>query len=78
MRLLVATPDGMLHARFADLPRYLAPGDLLVVNTSATVAAAVPDGAAMAAPVAGALRRGASPTGTWLVELRAERGAAAG
>ena len=42
VRLLVATPDGVLHARFCDLPRYLAPGDLLVVNTSATVAAAVP------------------------------------
>ena len=42
VRLLVATPDGVLHARFSDLPRYLAPGDLLVVNTSATVAAAVP------------------------------------
>jgi S-adenosylmethionine:tRNA ribosyltransferase-isomerase len=41
VRLLVATPDGMVHARFGDLPRFLSAGDLLVVNTSATVAAAV-------------------------------------
>jgi len=41
VRLLVATPDGMVHARFGDLPRFLSVGDLLVVNTSATMAAAV-------------------------------------
>ena len=40
-RLLVATPDGIVHARFGDLPRFLSAGDLLVVNTSATIAAAV-------------------------------------
>jgi S-adenosylmethionine:tRNA ribosyltransferase-isomerase len=41
VRLLVATPDGMVHARFGDLPRFLSAGDLLVVNTSATIGAAV-------------------------------------
>jgi len=41
VRLLVATPDGLVHARFGDLPRFLSPGDLLVVNSSATIAAAV-------------------------------------
>ena len=41
VRLLVATPDGVLHARFGDLPRFLSAGDILVVNTSATIAAAV-------------------------------------
>jgi S-adenosylmethionine:tRNA ribosyltransferase-isomerase len=41
VRLLVATPDGMVHARFGDLPRFLSAGDLLVINTSATMAAAV-------------------------------------
>jgi len=41
VRLLVATPDGLVHARFGDLPRFLSAGDLLVVNTSATIAAAV-------------------------------------
>jgi S-adenosylmethionine:tRNA ribosyltransferase-isomerase len=41
--MLVATRhDGALaHARFGDLPRFLAAGDVLVVNTSATLAAAV-------------------------------------
>jgi S-adenosylmethionine:tRNA ribosyltransferase-isomerase len=41
VRLLAATPDGMVHARFGDLPRFLSAGDLLVVNTSGTIAAAV-------------------------------------
>jgi S-adenosylmethionine:tRNA ribosyltransferase-isomerase len=41
VRLLAATPDGLVHARFGDLPRFLSPGDLLIVNTSATIAAAV-------------------------------------
>jgi len=41
VRLLVATTDGLAHARFSDLPRFLIPGDLLVVNTSGTLAAAV-------------------------------------
>jgi S-adenosylmethionine:tRNA ribosyltransferase-isomerase len=35
--------DGSLvHARFRELPRILGPGDLLVVNTSATLPAALP------------------------------------
>jgi S-adenosylmethionine:tRNA ribosyltransferase-isomerase len=37
VRLLVATPDGLDHVRFRDLPDHLHPGDVLVVNTSATV-----------------------------------------
>ena len=69
VRLLVASPDGVLHARFADLPRFLAPGDLLVVNTSATLAAAVPgrrpDGRPVLVHWSGPLE-----DGTWLVELR--------
>jgi S-adenosylmethionine:tRNA ribosyltransferase-isomerase len=44
VRMLVAhRSDGRLeHARFRDLPDYLAEGDLLVVNTSATLPAALP------------------------------------
>jgi S-adenosylmethionine:tRNA ribosyltransferase-isomerase len=42
VRLLVASPDGLQHARFGDLPNLLSPGDLLVVNTSATLPAALP------------------------------------
>ena len=41
VRLLVSGEAGVEHARFRDLPRFLRPGDLLVVNTSATLPAAV-------------------------------------
>lgn len=41
VRLLVARPGDVEHRRFRDLPDLLAPGDLVVVNTSATLAAAV-------------------------------------
>lgn len=41
VKLLVARPDGVSHARFADLGDHLCPGDLLVVNNSATLPAAV-------------------------------------
>ena len=68
--MLVATPDGLVHARFADLPRYLAAGDLLVVNTSATVAAAVAGHRGDGRPVL-VHWSGRLPDGGWLVELRA-------
>ena len=44
VRLMVAerATGALTHARFRDLPDVLAPGDLLVVNRSATLAAAVP------------------------------------
>ncbi|WP_329248095.1 S-adenosylmethionine:tRNA ribosyltransferase-isomerase [Actinoallomurus sp. NBC_01490] len=41
VRLLAGTPDGVTHHRFTALPELLRPGDLLVVNTSATLPAAV-------------------------------------
>jgi S-adenosylmethionine:tRNA ribosyltransferase-isomerase len=43
VRLLVSRidTDSIAHSRFADLPRWLSPGDLLVVNTSGTLKAAV-------------------------------------
>ncbi|RJL20394.1 S-adenosylmethionine:tRNA ribosyltransferase-isomerase [Bailinhaonella thermotolerans] len=41
VRLLVAGPSGLRHLRFRDLPDVLAPGDVLVVNNSATLPAAV-------------------------------------
>jgi S-adenosylmethionine:tRNA ribosyltransferase-isomerase len=69
VRLLIATPDGLHHARFADLSNWLRPGDLLVVNTSATLPSAVdglrPDGTPVvvhfSSPVDNA---------RWVVELR--------
>jgi len=41
VRLAVAGPDGTRHERATVLPDLLAPGDVLVVNTSATLPAAV-------------------------------------
>ena len=43
VRLLVSNvaPDSIAHARFSELPRWLSPGDLLVVNTSGTLKAAL-------------------------------------
>ena len=69
VRLLVAGPAGLTHARFADLPRFLSTGDLLVINTSATIAAAVDgrrgDGRPVAVHVSAQL-----DDGSWLAELR--------
>ena len=42
VRLMVSDEDGHRHARFRDLPDYLNPGDLLVVNDSATLPASLP------------------------------------
>jgi S-adenosylmethionine:tRNA ribosyltransferase-isomerase len=42
VRMLVASRAGIRHSRFLDLPDLLEPGDLLVVNTSATLPAALP------------------------------------
>lgn len=42
VRLMVTTPDGHTHAAFRDLPHFLRPGDVLVVNRSATLPASLP------------------------------------
>ncbi len=65
VRLLVGGGDGVTHHAFTDLPGLLTPGDLLVVNTSATLPAAVRlDRLAVHFS-------GPSPSGPyWLVELR--------
>ena len=42
VRLMVTTPDGNIHARFRDLPSFLLPGDLIVINESATMPASLP------------------------------------
>jgi S-adenosylmethionine:tRNA ribosyltransferase-isomerase len=69
VRLLVARPDGMEHVRFRDLPEQLSAGDLVVVNTSATLPAAVSvvrsDGLESPLHVAGEL-----DGGDWVVEVR--------
>jgi S-adenosylmethionine:tRNA ribosyltransferase-isomerase len=39
VKLLVATPERVVHTRFCDLGDHLCAGDLLVVNNSATLPA---------------------------------------
>ncbi len=71
VRLMVShySDDQVQHARFRDLSRFLRPGDLLVVNTSGTLNAALPveraDGTAAALHLSTRL-----PAGLWSVELR--------
>jgi S-adenosylmethionine:tRNA ribosyltransferase-isomerase len=77
VRLLVATPGGVRHTRFAELPRFLQPGDLVVVNTSATLPAAVDGHRRNRRPVTVHFST-ALDDGTWLVELRPPGPAATG
>jgi len=68
--MLVATRrDGVLaHARFRDLPHFLSEGDLLVVNTSATLPAALD--ARLGERQVELRLSTPSPDDTWIVELR--------
>ena len=75
VRLLVASPGGLSHGRFSQLGEFLSPGDLVVVNTSATLAAAV-DGTRGGAPVEVHFSAELDD-GAWVVEVR-PAGAAAG
>ena len=58
-----------VHARFRDLPTVLDPGDLLVINTSATLPASLdavrPDGSVVELHLSTPL-----PAGLWVLELR--------
>jgi S-adenosylmethionine:tRNA ribosyltransferase-isomerase len=69
VRLLVAGDSGIVHSRFDQLGRYLEPGDVLVVNNSATVPAAV-DGRRMERSPVTVHRAARLDDGAWLVELR--------
>jgi S-adenosylmethionine:tRNA ribosyltransferase-isomerase len=72
VRLLVGGPDGVSHHRFTDLPELLAAGDLLVVNRSVTLPAAVDvTGTDLVLHVSTS-----RPDGSWLVELRRRNEAA--
>jgi S-adenosylmethionine:tRNA ribosyltransferase-isomerase len=69
VRLMVVRPDGLRDATFRDLPEHLAPGDLVVVNTSATLPARLDarraDGTSTPLHVSTAL-----DDGDWVVEVR--------
>ncbi|MDQ1375516.1 MAG: S-adenosylmethionine:tRNA ribosyltransferase-isomerase [Actinomycetota bacterium] len=71
VRMLVATKHDLAvtHATFSDLPRFLDAGDLVVVNTSGTLAAAIaatgPAGEQLAVHLSTRL-----PADLWVVEVR--------
>lgn len=71
VRLMISyrSDDRVVHARFRDLPQFLDAGDLVVVNTSATMNAALPatrsDGATFELHLSTRL-----PADLWIVELR--------
>ncbi|WP_234539565.1 S-adenosylmethionine:tRNA ribosyltransferase-isomerase [Streptomyces shenzhenensis] len=68
VRLLVSRGTAVSHHAFAELPCLLRAGDLLVVNTSATLAAAVDGRVGYARVVVHFSTRG--DDGRWAVELR--------
>lgn len=75
VRLMVSriADDRITHARFTDLPELLAPGDLLVVNASATFNAALAarrDGAGRAGQPVMLHLSSPLPDGRWAIELR--------
>jgi S-adenosylmethionine:tRNA ribosyltransferase-isomerase len=69
VRLLVASPEGITHARFRDLPDHLRAGDVVVVNDSATVPGELDAESPSRGPVVLHL---ATPLddGTWVIEVR--------
>ncbi|MET8581893.1 S-adenosylmethionine:tRNA ribosyltransferase-isomerase [Streptomyces collinus] len=73
VRLLVSRGTEVTHHAFAELPRLLRAGDLLVVNTSPTLAAAVDGRIGHARVVVHFSTRG--DDGRWAVELRDPDGA---
>ena len=75
VRLLVARPDSLINTHFHQIGRFLRPGDLALVNTSATVAAALdgrrPTGEHVVVHVSTGL-----DDGTAVIELRSSPDAA--
>ncbi len=75
VRLMVSYVEDnhVIHARFRDLPNFLEPGDLLVINTSGTMNAALDatreDGAKLELHLSTHL-----PADLWVVELREPNG----
>ncbi len=61
--------DRVIHTRFRELPAFLQPGDLLVINTSGTLNAALAAKCADGSPLELHLST-QLPAGLWVVELR--------
>src|SRR5579862_477393 len=79
VRMLVGRGRGDIeHAHVRDLPRLLDPGDLLVVNTSGTLAAALdtvtPDGRRLRLHLSTPVPGSAPEERRWMVELRIPAG----
>jgi S-adenosylmethionine:tRNA ribosyltransferase-isomerase len=72
VRLLVADRNTLTHARFHELPDVLRPGDLIVVNNSATLPAAVD--ATVAGRIAVLHFATRLDDGRWVAELRSPAG----
>jgi S-adenosylmethionine:tRNA ribosyltransferase-isomerase len=72
VRLLVArrSDGGIAHTQFRELPSFLAPGDLVVVNTSATLAAAVAVEGGEGLELRLSTPAPHGPDSYWIVELR--------
>jgi S-adenosylmethionine:tRNA ribosyltransferase-isomerase len=75
VRLLVARPETIEHAAFRDIGSHLGRGDLLVVNTSGTLSAAV-DGTRSGGRAVTVHFAAALDDGDWVVEVRPRRRAA--
>ena len=77
VRLLVAGANRPIrHTTFRDLAEFLEPGDLIVVNTSATLASAVDGVRGDGRPVTAHISHAAPHGEGWVVELRTPGGAA--
>jgi S-adenosylmethionine:tRNA ribosyltransferase-isomerase len=72
VRMMVArkADHRLEHHRFTDLPRLLEPGDVLVVNTSATIPASLAGVTRSTGEPAAVHLSGRLPGGLWMVELR--------
>jgi S-adenosylmethionine:tRNA ribosyltransferase-isomerase len=77
VRLMVSyrATDRVAHTRFREIPRYLGPGDVLVINTSGTLNAALdatrPDGTRLELHLSTHL-----PADLWIIEVRRPSGGA--
>lgn len=68
IRILVARPSSIVHARFAELPHQLQPGDVVVVNNSATIAGEIDAEGADGSVVLHLAT--ALDDGSWVLEVR--------